>query len=80
MTYVKVNSNSLVDADHHRAVAVLKEAGNSVTMVVAREKLSSSAPSSRTTPATSSPNNSNSEVEIKAEVGHGLKPVILYKQ
>ena len=31
-----MNSDVLVDADHHRAVAVLKEAGNDVTMVVAR--------------------------------------------
>ncbi|KAI0216998.1 Scribble [Lamellibrachia satsuma] len=32
-----VNNEDLVGADHHRAVAVLKEAGNDVTMVVARE-------------------------------------------
>ena len=32
----QVNNEILVDADHHRAVAVLKEAGNDVTMVVAR--------------------------------------------
>ena len=34
---VKVNGNSLVAADHHRAVQVLKEAGNDVTMIVVRE-------------------------------------------
>lgn len=33
---IQVNSNSLVNADHHRAVAVLKEAGNDVAMVVER--------------------------------------------
>ena len=31
-----MNHEDLVGADHHRAVAVLKEAGNDVTMVVAR--------------------------------------------
>ena len=33
---LSVNENSLVDADHHRAVEVLKAAGNDVTMVVQR--------------------------------------------
>uniref|UniRef100_A0A2C9LYT1 PDZ domain-containing protein n=1 Tax=Biomphalaria glabrata TaxID=6526 RepID=A0A2C9LYT1_BIOGL len=36
---LKVNSNSLVDADHYTAVNVLKNSGNDITMVVAREKL-----------------------------------------
>ena len=36
---LQVNNNTLVNADHHRAVAVLKDAGNNVTMVVARESL-----------------------------------------
>ncbi|ESN98469.1 hypothetical protein HELRODRAFT_192938 [Helobdella robusta] len=33
---LEVNGNSLVNADHHRAVSVLKDAGNDVTAVVAR--------------------------------------------
>ena len=36
---VQVNGHSLVGADHHRAVEVLKLAGNSVVMIVARETL-----------------------------------------
>ncbi len=31
--------NSLVGADHHRAVSVLKDTGNIITMCVARETL-----------------------------------------
>lgn len=34
--FVQVNGNSLVNANHLRAVAVLKEAGNDVSMVVTR--------------------------------------------
>ena len=65
---LQVNNNSLVEADHHRAVGVLKEAGNNVTMVVAREVLR---PSGKATTEESTSNNSvggDSEVEIKAEV------------
>ena len=35
---MSVNQNSLVGADHHRAVEVLKTAGNDVTMVIRRKK------------------------------------------
>ncbi|XP_070209398.1 protein scribble homolog isoform X4 [Littorina saxatilis] len=35
---LKVNENSLVEADHYFAVDVLKNSGNDITMVVAREK------------------------------------------
>ena len=34
---LQVNNNSLRDADHHRAVEVLKTAGSDVTMHVARK-------------------------------------------
>ncbi len=34
---LSVNGNTLVRADHHRAVEVLKRTGNVITMVVARE-------------------------------------------
>ncbi|KAH9491964.1 hypothetical protein Btru_026899 [Bulinus truncatus] len=36
---LKVNNESLIDADHYTAVNVLKNSGNDITMVVAREKL-----------------------------------------
>ncbi|KAK3780634.1 hypothetical protein RRG08_044858 [Elysia crispata] len=36
---LKVNDSSLVGADHYEAVNVLKNSGNDITMVVAREKL-----------------------------------------
>ncbi|CAL1532219.1 unnamed protein product [Lymnaea stagnalis] len=36
---LKVNDENLVDADHYTAVNVLKNSGNDITMVVAREKL-----------------------------------------
>ncbi|GFS11251.1 protein lap4 [Elysia marginata] len=36
---LKVNESSLVGADHYEAVNVLKNSGNDITMVVAREKL-----------------------------------------
>ena len=39
LVYFQVNGHSLVGADHHRAVEVLKLAGNSVVMIVARETL-----------------------------------------
>ena len=39
ISFLQVNNNSLVNADHHLAVAVLKDAGNNVTMVVGRETL-----------------------------------------
>ncbi|XP_076438014.1 protein scribble homolog isoform X5 [Babylonia areolata] len=35
---LKVNDKSLVDADHYFAVDVLKNSGNDITMVIAREK------------------------------------------
>ena len=38
-TVLQVNNDSLVDADHYFAVDVLKNSGNNITMVVAREKL-----------------------------------------
>ena len=38
-TLPQVNNDSLVDADHYFAVDVLKNSGNNITMVVAREKL-----------------------------------------
>ena len=38
-TVPQVNNDSLVDADHYFAVDVLKNSGNNITMVVAREKL-----------------------------------------
>ena len=63
---LSVNSNTLVAADHHRAVAVLKDAGNDVTMIVAREKLRSN-----TVITPSSPSKVNSlaaDMEIQAEV------------
>lgn len=60
-----MNSQSLVDADHHKAVEVLKEAGNYVTMVVSREVLrSKSTLLEKTTP----PNSLDTEVEMKVEV------------
>ena len=34
---LSVNGNTLVHADHHRAVEVLKKTGNVITMVVARK-------------------------------------------
>ena len=34
-----MNGHSLVGADHHRAVEVLKLAGNNVLMIVTRESL-----------------------------------------
>uniref|UniRef100_A0A0B7BHM9 PDZ domain-containing protein n=1 Tax=Arion vulgaris TaxID=1028688 RepID=A0A0B7BHM9_9EUPU len=40
---LKVNDESLVAADHYRAVDVLKNSGNEITMVVSREKLLPSA-------------------------------------
>jgi len=33
---LKVNGHSLVNADHHHAVAVLKSAGNDITMVISK--------------------------------------------
>jgi len=33
---VQVNGQSLVNADHHHAVAVLKSAGNDITMVITK--------------------------------------------
>ena len=35
----QVNKDSLVEADHYFAVDVLKNSGNDITMVIAREKL-----------------------------------------
>ncbi|ELT92576.1 hypothetical protein CAPTEDRAFT_148908, partial [Capitella teleta] len=61
---LSVNGNTLVDADHHRAVGVLKDAGNTLTMVVAREAL-------KTTGSSSVPKSvqqsSSMEGEIKVE-------------
>ena len=34
---LSVNGSTLVNADHHRAVEVLKKTGNVISMVVARE-------------------------------------------
>ncbi|BFZ20895.1 hypothetical protein BsWGS_23932 [Bradybaena similaris] len=36
---LKVNDESLISADHYKAVEVLKNSGNNITMVVSREKL-----------------------------------------
>ena len=36
---LSVNDHNLVGAEHHEAVAVLKEAGNAIVMEVAREVL-----------------------------------------
>ena len=38
----QVNNSSLVGADHHQAVSVLKEAGNNIRMEVSREALANS--------------------------------------
>ena len=38
----QVNNSSLVGADHHQAVSVLKEAGNNIRMEVSREALADS--------------------------------------
>ena len=39
LSCLQVNGHSLLDADHHQAVSVLRDAGNEVTMVVQRETI-----------------------------------------
>ena len=75
---MQVNNNTLVEADHHRAVAVLKEAGNNVTMVVAREVLrpgvkAGTVGQERQAAASSNNVGADNEVEIKVEVRGGCR-------
>ncbi len=61
-----MNQNSLLGADHHQAVSVLKVAGNDVTMVVGRQTFASK----ETKEEEEKPmeNNLSKSMEIRGEV------------
>ena len=65
-----MNGHSLVNADHHHAVAVLKSAGNDITMVINK---ASNAPTHQASVVNGSGSSSSSSMHVGALtllVGH----------